>query len=56
MVLWTVDSFEIQKLCLLVGLVSASLGFLLGSHTPAEVEAGIKKFLDGSTTENEQEA
>lgn len=37
MVLWTVDSFEIQKLCLLVGLISSTLGYLMGKYSQSQI-------------------
>lgn len=43
--LWTVDSFEIQKLCFLVGLVSATLGYILGSHSQDQISQFLNKFL-----------
>lgn len=45
MVLWTVDSFEVEKLCLLVGLVSATLGYAIGSHSQDQIIRFFDKFL-----------
>lgn len=43
MVLWTVDSSKIQLLCLLVGLVSATLGYLVGSHSQDQITRFLNK-------------
>ncbi len=32
--IWTIDSLEVQKLCLLVGLVSSLSGTLWGGNIP----------------------
>jgi hypothetical protein len=45
MVLWTVEPLEIQKLCLLIGLISATIGYLIGSHSQAEVKNFFNKCL-----------
>jgi hypothetical protein len=37
MVLWTVDSFEIQKLCLLVGFASCTIGYLMGKYSQDQI-------------------
>ncbi|WP_156161224.1 hypothetical protein [Methanosarcina sp. 1.H.A.2.2] len=42
MVLWTVDSFEIQKLCLLVGLVSSTSGYIMGKFSQAQIISFLK--------------
>lgn len=45
MVLWTVDSFEIQKLCLLVGLISSTFGYLMGKYSQDQILAFVKFIL-----------
>lgn len=49
MVLWTVDSLEVQKLCLLVGLFSCTFGYLMGKYSQAQIVSFVKSFFD--TTE-----
>lgn len=50
MVLWTVQPFEIQKLCLLIGLISATIGFLIGSHSQDQIKTFFNKILPEERT------
>lgn len=52
MVLWTVDSFEIQKLCLLVGLFSCTFGYLMGKYSQAQIVSFLKFLFDTREVKN----
>ncbi|WP_440947892.1 hypothetical protein ACSAZL_06505 [Methanosarcina sp. T3] len=52
MVLWTVDSFEIQKLCLLVGLVSCTLGYLMGKYSQDQIISFLKFIFETKEAKN----
>jgi hypothetical protein len=45
MVLWTVAPLEIQKLCLLIGLISATIGYLIGKSSPKQITKFFNKCL-----------
>jgi len=45
MIYWTVQPIEIQKLCLLFGLISATIGYWFGSHSQDEIRAFLNKLL-----------
>lgn len=44
--LWTVDSLEVQKLCLLVGLVSSTLGYIMGKYSQDQIVSFLKSIFD----------
>ncbi|WP_155398288.1 hypothetical protein [Methanosarcina barkeri] len=54
MILWTVDPFDIQKLCLLVGIFSATLGYLAGKYSQNQILSFLSSFLPNEEHEEKE--
>lgn len=49
MIIWQVEPWKIQALCGLVGIISATYGYYLGSHTQAEILATLERITEGNS-------